>query len=192
MTIFAETPRLILRELIPTDAEGMFALDSDPEVHRYLGNQPVTTMEQVHAVIAMIRQQYMDHGIGRWAVVEKSTGDFVGWAGLKYVTDEVNSHVNYHDLGYRFIRKYWGRGYGTEAASASLKFGFDNKQLKTIYAAAQIENAGSNKILKKMGFLLKGTFFYHGSENNWYELSAQDWSSGQKGTMHVTQINKGL
>ena len=71
--IFIETERLILRELIPEDAERMFLLDSNPDVMKYLGQKILTKVEESAAVIEMIRQQYIDNGIGRWAVVEKSS-----------------------------------------------------------------------------------------------------------------------
>ncbi|MDB5263539.1 MAG: acetyltransferase, ribosomal protein N-acetylase [Adhaeribacter sp.] len=51
MKIFAETERLVLREILPTDIDGMFELDSDLEVHRYLGNKPVTNKDQIIDVI---------------------------------------------------------------------------------------------------------------------------------------------
>lgn len=78
-----ETPRLIIRELLPTDEEGMFAMDSDPEVHRYLGDKPYTDVQQSRENIAIVRQQYRDNGIGRWAVELKNTGEFIGWTGFK-------------------------------------------------------------------------------------------------------------
>ncbi|MDV7390491.1 GNAT family N-acetyltransferase, partial [Arthrospira platensis SPKY1] len=81
--IFAETERLILREIMPSDIDGMFKLDSDPEVHKYLGNKPVTDRKQIINVINFIRKQYIDNGIGRWAIVDKKTNDFIGWTGLK-------------------------------------------------------------------------------------------------------------
>ena len=57
MQIFVETERLLLRELLPTDDAGMFELDADPAVHRYLGNQPVTTIGQSRELIAFVRRQ---------------------------------------------------------------------------------------------------------------------------------------
>ena len=87
MKIFAETERLILREILPTDVEGMYQLDADPEVHKYLGNKPVTNREQTVEVINFIRQQYIDNGIGRWIIIDKKSNEFLGWTGLKLVTD---------------------------------------------------------------------------------------------------------
>lgn len=73
----------------------------------------------------LIRQQYIDNGIGRWAIIEKKTNDFIGWTGLKFVTDLTNNHKHYNDLGYRLRKKYWGKGIATETAFASLSYAFD-------------------------------------------------------------------
>lgn len=109
MKIFAETERLILREILHSDIDGMFELDSDPEVHKYLGNKPITKKEKVIAIIDSVRQQCVDNGIGRFAIVDKKTNVFMGWTGLKLETICTNNHKNYYDLGYRLIRKYWER-----------------------------------------------------------------------------------
>jgi len=106
MKILAETERLILRDILPTDVEGMYQLDAAPEVHKYLGNKPVASREQTVEVINFIRQQYIDNGIGRWAIINKKSNEFLGWTGLKLVTDETNRHKNYYDLGYRLVKKY--------------------------------------------------------------------------------------
>lgn len=173
--IFAETERLILREILPTDVDGLFELDSDPEVHRYLGNHPVTDKEQITAVINFIRQQYQDHGIGRWAVTDKKNNGFIGWAGLKWVTEPTNGHKNYYDLGYRLIRKFWGRGIATEAACASLSYAFIELQAREVYGMADTENAASNRILQKAGLTLMERFDYDGSIHNWYRISRADF-----------------
>lgn len=107
MKIFAETDRFLLRELLPSDIDGMFELDSDPEVHKYLGNNPVNNRAQIIDTINFVRQQYIDYGIGRWAIIDKKTNAFMGWSGLKFVTELTNKHQNYYDPGYRLIRKYW-------------------------------------------------------------------------------------
>ncbi|SHJ58004.1 Acetyltransferase (GNAT) domain-containing protein [Hymenobacter daecheongensis DSM 21074] len=169
MHIFVETDRLILRELLPTDEAAMFEMDADPEVHRYLGNKPVTTIEQSRALIAFVRQQYVENGIGRWAVVEKQTGAFVGWSGLKLVAGPTNGRTNYHDLGYRFLRRYWGRGYATETAVASVRYGFDVLRLPRICGIADVRNVASNQVLQKAGLRFGNTFDLNGLPHHWYE-----------------------
>ncbi len=173
MKIFVETPRLILREILPDDVDGFFELDSDPEVHKYLGNKPVSDKSELIKVINFVRQQYEENGIGRWAIIDKASNSFIGWAGLKFVQELTNNHINYHDLGYRLIRKYWGKGYATEAALASLNYGFEVMQLQDIFAAAHIHNQASNSILKKVGFNFLETFIDEDEVNNWYKITSK-------------------
>jgi ribosomal-protein-alanine N-acetyltransferase len=174
MNIHIETDHLIIRDLEETDVEGIFALDSDPEVHRYLGNQPIDTMEEAKKSIRYIRQQYLDNGIGRWAIIDKKTNDFVGWTGLKY-EENLRKEFSYYDLGYRLRKKYWGQGIGYQTATASLKYGFDRLNLSEICAAADIDNQASNRILRKVGLEFVEVFEYEGILHNWYKLTQADF-----------------
>lgn len=168
--IFAETERLILREITREDAKHLFELDSDPLVHRFLGNQPLKDISQVEPIIDHIHRQYEENGIGRWAVIEKDTGEFTGWSGLKLEDLETNGIVNYIDLGFRFIPKYWGRGYATESGLASVKYGFEQMGYDKICGAAHVDNHGSNRALQKCGLLFVNDFEYDGAMHKWYEL----------------------
>ncbi|HLP39456.1 GNAT family N-acetyltransferase [Lacibacter sp.] len=170
MKIVAETERLILREIQLTDVDGIFELDADPEVHRYLGNKPVTGKDQVVTQINAIRQQYINNGIGRWAIIDRKTGGFIGWTGLKFVTELINNHRNYYDLGYRLIRRYWGRGIATETAHVSLQYAFNKINVNEVYAMADCENVASNRILQKVGLNYIETFDLEGIKHNWYKI----------------------
>lgn len=170
MKLFAETERFILREILLTDVDGMYELDSDPDVHKYLGNKPVANKDQVTEVIKYIRQQYIENGIGRWAIIDKKTKDFIGWTGLKLITDKINNHQNFYDLGYRLIKKYWGKGIATETAFASLDYAFQKLNAELVYAMADCENEGSNNVLKKAGLTFIETFDFEGEKMNWYEI----------------------
>jgi len=179
--VFAQTERFVLREIVPADVEGLFLLDSDPEVHRYLGNKPVSNRAQIREVISFIRQQYIDNGIGRWAIIDKKTNDFIGWTGLKFVTDLTNHQQNYYDLGYRISRKYWGQGIATETAIASLDYAFTELNLEELYACANCENIGSNKILQKIGLNFIETFLYDEMPCNWYKITKQGYQERKLG-----------
>ena len=176
MKSFVETERLLLREIEPSDEKGLYELDSDPEVHRYLGNKPVKSIEQIREIIEFIKQQYIDNGIGRWAITDKATGEFVGWTGLKLVKELTNNHTNYYDLGYRLLRKYWGKGIATETAVASLDFGFNVLGVTEIYAMADYQNYGSNNVLRKIRLKLIETFDYEGIKHNWYKMDRNIWT----------------
>lgn len=170
MNITIETKRLILRELLPSDDEGMFRLDSNPNVHEFLGNKPVVSIEESQKYIDFIRKQYVENGIGRYAVILKETNEFIGWCGIKFITEFENNHVNFYEIGYRFIEDYWGYGFGYESAKAWLDYGFKTLKIKTIYASAHIENMGSRRILEKIGMQQKNEFDSEGIKCIWYEL----------------------
>lgn len=165
-----ETERLLFRELLPSDAEAMFELDSDPDVVKYVGVKPHTHINQTHELIEMIRQQYLDYGIGRWAAILKETNEFIGWAGLKYIK-ELNGRTNTYDLGYRFLKRHWGKGYGTESAQAFIDFGFNEMKLDRISAYIDVENIASQKVLEKCGLTFTNTFMDEGDLCSWYEIS---------------------
>ncbi len=169
-----DTARLHLRPLTAADAAGMLALDSDPAVLRYLGGiggPRATSLEQSAATIAFIRAQYVANGIGRWAVLLRDTGEFMGWAGLKLVTEPVNGHTRFYDLGYRFRPQFWRQGYGYEAAQAWLDYGFQALRLPRICAYADVANAGSRRILEKVGLRPGNEFEEGGTRCVWYEAS---------------------
>jgi len=180
MKFYIETERLILREIKETDVNGIFKLDSDPKVHQYLGNNPIITKAQALNNIQFIRNQYIDNGIGRFAVIEKESGDFIGWSGLKLNKgdkEELNGYKNFVDIGYRLIPTFWGKGYAFETAVTCLDFGFKEMKYDTIYGAAEIENIGSNKILKKIGLQFINDFEFQGKKANWYELNKSDYGN---------------
>ncbi len=76
MNIIIENDRFIMRNLKAEDVQGIYALDADPEVHRYLENQPISTMQRAKDIIIHVQRQYVENGIGRLAVIDKVTGDF--------------------------------------------------------------------------------------------------------------------
>ena len=150
MKVHIETERLLIRDLEEYDAKGIFQLDSDPDVHEFLGKNPINTIDEAKQEIDFIRNQYVDNGIGRWAIIDKKTDDFIGWTGLKY-EQGLRVDFSYYDLGYRLRKKYWGKGIATESAIQSLKYGFEKLDLKEIGAAADVDHLVSYKILKKIG-----------------------------------------
>ncbi|WP_144282223.1 GNAT family N-acetyltransferase [Chryseobacterium echinoideorum] len=172
--IFIETERLLLREIIPEDAEAFFAMDSNPEVVKYVGIKPLTKITESVEMIKSIRNQYAENGIGRWAVIKKENHQLIGWSGLKLIK-EINNHKNIHDLGYRFSPEHWGKGYATESSAAVLNFGFNTMKLEKIHAYADVNNEASNYVLRKLGFEEKETFNDEGDECFWYELKKENF-----------------
>lgn len=170
-----ETNRLFLREVTLADQNDLFELDADPDVHLYIENKPVTDPEQIRTVIKMLQKQYRGYGIARWAVVDKKTEECLGWAGLKYFTETMNNHSHFYELGYRFKKKHWGKGYATESSAAVLDYGFAALDIESVYAITHPENRNSKKVLAKLRFEYLETFDYDGEQTDWFELKKQNW-----------------
>lgn len=175
MAFYLETDKLIIRDICANDVSGIFELDSDPEVRRYLGLPPITTMQEAEAIVDYILNQYLENGIGRWAVLDRKTGEFIGWSGLK-LEKEVRDDMDYYDLGYRLKRKFWGQGIATITGKLALQYTFQNMNLTEIFAGAHIKNTGSNKVLNKLGFEFIETFYYDSMPHNWYGITMKQWS----------------
>lgn len=146
-----ETNRLIMRPHLLTDAQDMMILNQDPDVIRYTGDVGFKTLEDSHKVISeRLIPQFNLHKMGRFHTSLKD-GTFIGWCGLRFFPeqDEV-------DLGYRFMKKFWGQGFATESSKRCLEYGFQELKLKRIIAKAMPENIPSIKVIQKLGMTFKG------------------------------------
>lgn len=143
--IILKTERLTIREIERSDAEDCFLLNADPEVLKYTADEAFASLDEATAFWSAY-DQYEKYGIGRWAVIRTDDEAFLGWCGLKYSpsTDE-------YDIGYRLMKKYWGYGYATEAASACLDHGMQRLDIRYIIGKAMHENEASIRILQKIG-----------------------------------------
>ena len=140
-----ETDRTIMRKLTKEDAEDFYALNLDEEVLKYTGDKP---FENIQASIDFLTNydQYEKYGVGRLAVIEKTSNKFIGWCGLKYSQDKSE-----YDIGFRFQRNYWNKGFATETAKKCLEFGFTKLRIEKVVGRAMKENIGSIKVLEKTG-----------------------------------------
>lgn len=155
MNLILETDRLILRPLELSDAEDFFAMDNNPEVHKYLWQNPTQEIAETIKIIESVRGQYEKNNIGRFATVLKETGEFIGWTGIKYIDDHIeNGNTNFYDYGYRLNEKFWGKGYASEASVAWLDYGFNQMKIDKMNAYAHLDNGASNHILGKIGMSL--------------------------------------
>jgi RimJ/RimL family protein N-acetyltransferase len=152
------TERLYLREFGDEDSILLVALNNDPEVTRYTGEGSIDKKEAERVLREVILPQYKNK-IGRWAVHLKSNDEFIGWCGLKHIES-----LNEIDLGYRFFRKHWGKGYATEASKAVISYGLNTMKFKTIVARAAVENLNSIKVLEKSGLKFQEEGFEHGEK----------------------------
>ncbi|HUY91385.1 MAG TPA: GNAT family N-acetyltransferase [Pirellulales bacterium] len=178
MQFILETDRLWLRELSLDDAPAMFELDGNPEVVRYTGRAPLSSVEESRQRIAeRMLADYARHGFGRWAMLlendplagpaGKEPGDaLIGVAGLKWLPE-----LGEVDVGYGLLPRYWGRGLATEAARATIDYGFRTLGLSRIIGLVDAPHAASIRVLEKCGLAFEKVVEYRSQEVLQYALA---------------------
>ncbi|RAJ14620.1 GNAT family N-acetyltransferase [Olleya aquimaris] len=168
MKIITETERLYLREFIPEDAIHFYQINLDEDVIKYTGDIAFESLTEAKEFLSSYNQ-YQQHNMGRWAVCDKQTDDFLGWCGLKYHPKD-----DIVEVGYRFYKKYWNKGYATESAKAAIHYGFETLKLKTIFAHAHVNNVASHKVIEKCGLQFVDQNNYDGMPAKLYKIDNPD------------------
>ncbi|NNL00349.1 MAG: GNAT family N-acetyltransferase [Xanthomonadales bacterium] len=141
-----ETKRLRLRLFTHDDIAIMFKLGSDPDIIRY-ADTPCKDMDEARQRLEQgPLADYVKYGYGRFAVEWKDTGEVIGFCGIKYLPE-----IDLPEVGYRYLKEYWGRGIGTEAARACVEFARDDLNIGKLVALIIPENIGSIRVAEKLG-----------------------------------------
>lgn len=142
-----QTERLRLRLFTLADVPIMFELNSDPEIIKYAEATPTRDLQEARQRLEQgPLADYEKYGYGRFAVELKETGKVIGFCGIKYLPE-----IDLPEVGYRYLKEYWGRGIGTEAAMACVDFARDDLKIKKLIALIMPENTGSIKVAEKLG-----------------------------------------
>ena len=133
-----ETDRLILREYTIRDFEALYEIMSDPETMQHYP-KPFDE-ERTKNWIEWNLNNYKEYGFGLWAVVLKETSEFIGDCGL---TIQNIDGEYLPEIGYHIHKKYWRRGFGSEAAKAVRDWAFENTKYDRLYSYMKYTNIGS-------------------------------------------------
>lgn len=157
MTTIIETKRLILRTWKNEDASAFFQISQDPKVNELLRGP--LTMEQVGNFISRMNDKQAKYGHTLWAAELKETGQLIGYIGLNY-TDWKSNFTPAVEVAWQLGSQFWGRGYATEGAEASLEYGFNKCELKEIVSFTVPANVRSIRVMEKIGLErdLEGNF----------------------------------
>ncbi|MFC7373157.1 GNAT family N-acetyltransferase [Fictibacillus iocasae] len=146
------TGRLILRELLTSDAAAIFSVFSDSIVTEYYGLETFHTLHDAEQFLSALDDGYMQGKSIRWGIELAETGDLIGTIGFHNW-----SHVhNRTEIGYELNRAYWGNGYMSEAMRCILAFGFSNIGFHRIGATIRPENKESIALVERFGFIQDG------------------------------------
>lgn len=142
-----KTDRLLLRQWHDDDVPPWAAMNADPVVREYFPE--VMTYEQSAGSVAAFQAELAERGWGWWALEVAGTGEFIGFAGLDPVDEEMP--FGGVEVGWRLARHAWGHGYATEAGRASLDYGFEKLGLPEIVALTAAGNLRSQSVMRRLG-----------------------------------------
>lgn len=160
------------------DLNEVLRLHNDAHVQKYLGEEYPKDEAFIENIIQNIwMKEYRELGHGRWATIEKSSGLFMGWAGLKYIEE-----YDFVDLGYRFFPEFWGKGYGTEVSFALRDYAFETLKMRELWGMAWFQNEASKKILKRIGlnFVKREPWDEMSKDVMWYRMTMEEYQKLQK------------
>ena len=141
-----QTSRLTLRPLEPADAEVLHRIYQNEGVLRYFPTTTPPPLEKVQHFIVSQQRHWEEHGFGNWSIHPQGGHQIIGWAGLQFLPE-----LNETEVGYLLDKPFWGKGYATEAARASIQFGFEQCNLDHIIALVHPDNVASRRVIEKCG-----------------------------------------
>jgi RimJ/RimL family protein N-acetyltransferase len=165
-----ETARLRMRAFTHEDLDGLWRIASDPEVMRHIGDGVPFTREVTGENLTGIINAFDRRGWGRWALEKKDGGGLIGYCGLALGCEETGV-----ELVYLLAREEWGKGIATEAAWASLRYGFETLGFDSIAALTLHANWRSRRVMQRLGMSFEGDACYHGYTCVCYRLAREDW-----------------
>lgn len=156
---------------MPTDLDAYTtAIFADPDVMRYLPPRDTPPRERAERAMNYFNERWVVDGFGPWALEYKENGELIGDCGLRRLeeTGEV-------EVLYAIAKSYWDRGLTTEAARASVRYGFETLGLEKIIALAMPENFASRRVMEKCGFQYEKNVHYFDIDLMYYGLERQNY-----------------
>jgi ribosomal-protein-alanine N-acetyltransferase len=161
-----ETERLNLRLFTLDDLQIMFKLGSDPDVVKF-ADTPCKDLEEAKKRLEQgPLSDYQKYGYGRFAVELKETGKVIGFSGIKYLPE-----IDLPEVGYRYLKEYWGQGIGTEAARACVEFARQDLKLEKLIALIAPENIASIRVAEKLGMTRGPLIHIYDTDAYQYEMT---------------------
>lgn len=180
------TSRMTFRRFTPDDAVALYELDGDPEVMRYINHDRTPLAHIRNVLLPGITRRYDEFpGFGLWAAQDGRTGEFLGWFELAVQSRE---DLRRPELGYRLLRKAWGRGLATEGSAALIGRAFRDLDVDAVFAQTMAINTASRRVLEKVGMRHVRTFHLEfddplpGTEHGEveYEVTRDEWLSQRR------------
>ncbi|MFY7854993.1 MAG: GNAT family N-acetyltransferase [Rubrivivax sp.] len=178
---FLYTARLRLEPFENHHLDGLNAMNSQPEVARFLTGQP-ESREQTAAAIERVQRCWAAWGTSWWAFVDSTTSQLIGAGCVQYLRREPDLPSNLDDLrgnpleiGWRLHPHHWGRGFATEAAARMIDFAWANFPVASLLAVRHPDNIASERVMTRLGMRLRGIETWYGIALATHELQRDAW-----------------
>ena len=177
-----ETEDLVLRKPAMRDAKDIFRYASDPEVARYVLWEPHRSPAETRAFVRFLRGRIRAGYPSSWVVVLRETNTVIGTIGFIWYSEENRSA----ELGYSFSRKYWNRGYATQALNVVIDAAFRSLPVNRLEAQHDVRNPASGRVMEKCGLrqegILRDRVMNKGEYVNvaLYAILRSDWENAQR------------
>ncbi|MFF7980989.1 GNAT family N-acetyltransferase [Streptomyces sp. NPDC007901] len=146
------TPRLLLRRWYDDDLAPMADINADPRVMRWIDDGSVRDLEDTATAIEEWEEEWDEEGFGLFAVELLASGELAGFTGLSVPSflPEVMPAVA---VGWRFGSQFWGQGYASEAAHATLEFALQDRGLDRVISISRVGDDASENVIRKLGMV---------------------------------------
>lgn len=164
------TGRLRLEPCSDRHYHGLRAVNSDPEVMRYIGGVPQTA-EETRAWIGRAEARWRELGYAWWVMTLAGSDTVIGACCLQHIENDPAQEL---EMGWRLLPSHWGRGYATEAAQAMLHFGFRTLAVPRLYSIADPRNTASIRVMQRLGMRSLGLRHHYGHDCATYVIERPD------------------
>jgi RimJ/RimL family protein N-acetyltransferase len=179
MTILTSA-RLIYEPFAAAHFPGLHAMNSDPDVMRYLLGRPETP-DETRAMIARVQARWAEWGYSWWTLLDRASGEVVGAGGIQHLGRQLSGP---HEIGWRLRRDAWGRGLASEAARTMAGYAFTVLDAPRLCAIRHPDNLASLRVMERLGMRYVGLDHCDGMDVALHNLSRADWRA--QSTLHTS------
>jgi RimJ/RimL family protein N-acetyltransferase len=165
------TARLRLEPFDERHYDGIRAINSNPEVMRYITGR-AETPEETHAVIARTSASWAELGYSWWVWIEQASGQVIGSGCVQHIE---RNPANPLELGWRLLPEKQGRGYAIEGARAMAHFAFEDLKAPCLYAVCDPDNKASAGVMQRLGMQFRGIERWYGRDTSTYAYTREQW-----------------
>jgi len=174
--IILTTARLRLEPMNDSHFDGLFRMNSQPEVMQYITGKP-DTPEDTQSMIDRVKARWIEYGFSWWSFIELDSNEIIGAGCIQYLGRDP---ANPLETGWRLRKESWNKGYASEAAQAMVAFAFENLKTESLCAVCHQDNQASSNVMKKLGMQYRGIERWYDMDTAVYSMDKAEWLANRK------------